>query len=117
MSNAGEHPLRFETDQRNGIPVAHIAGDVDLRSAPRLRDQLLNFANQHDGRLIIDLSDVAYMDSSGVGTIVFVKREVERSGGTLVLAGLQPRVRSVFEITHLVQFFTIAENVDEATRS
>jgi anti-sigma B factor antagonist len=55
------------------------------------------------------------MDSSGVGTMVEIKRLVERGGGRLVLAGLQPRVRSVFEVTQLDRFFDIAKDINDAT--
>lgn len=94
-------------------PVVTVSGDVDLRTSPRLRSVLLEAAQKTSGTLLIDLSDVNYMDSSGVGTMVYVKREVERGGRRLVLVGLQPRVRSVLEITHLDKFFTIAPSMDE----
>jgi anti-anti-sigma factor len=55
------------------------------------------------------------MDSSGAGTMVLVKRELEREGRSMVLIGLQPRVRSVFEITRLDQFFRIMSSAEEAT--
>jgi len=96
-------------------PVVTLAGEVDLRSSPQLREALLEILEQRPARLVIDLSGVEYMDSSGVGTMVEVKRRVERDGGRIILAGLQPRVRSVFEITQLDRFFEIRRDVDEAT--
>ena len=96
--------------------MVQIRGDIDLRTSPRLREQLLDTARANSGQLLLDLTGVPYMDSSGVGTMVFVKREVERGGGRMVLIGLQPRVRSVFEITNLEKFFKIVQSVDEATR-
>lgn len=111
----GEGPdtLEVQIGADAGRPVVRVRGDVDLRSSPRLREVLLGAVRQLEGRLLVDLSGVEYMDSSGVGTLVFVKREVERAGGRLVLLGLRPRVRSVLEITHLEKFFTIARSVDE----
>jgi anti-sigma B factor antagonist len=106
--------LRVDTTHVRGTPVVSVSGDVDLRTSPQLREQLLSVARRDNG-LLLDLSGVAYMDSSGVGTMVFVKREVERNGGRMVLIGLQPRVRSVFEITNLDKFFKIVQSVDEAT--
>ena len=94
-------------------PVVKVSGDVDLRTSPRLRAVLMEMAHKTPGTLLIDLSGVDYMDSSGVGTMVYVKREVERGGRRLILIGLQPRVRSVLEITHLDKFFTIATSIDE----
>jgi anti-sigma B factor antagonist len=105
--------LEVKTVQTGGTSVVHVRGEVDLRTSPQLRVLLVDAARRVDGPLLVDLSDVGYMDSSGVGTMVFVKREVEKSGGKLVLIGLQQRVRSVLEITHLDKFFTIAGSVDE----
>lgn len=106
--------LEVRTTTVNGAPVVGVHGDVDLRTSPQLRALLLESARKLSGLLLIDLSGVDYMDSSGVGTMVYVKRHIERAGGRLVLTGLRPRVQSVLEITHLDKFFTIAASVDEA---
>lgn len=106
--------LKVETTAVNGAPVVYVSGDVDLQSSPELRELLLEALAKGQGTLRIDLSQVHYMDSSGVGTMVYVKREVERGGRRVVLIGLQPRVRSLFEITHLDQFFTIVGSLAEA---
>lgn len=105
--------LTINTAVSGRTPVVAVRGEVDLRTSPRLRILLLEQALRVGGTLVIDLSGVSYMDSSGVGTMVYVKREVERAGRRLVLAGLQARVRGVLEITHLDKFFTIVERVDE----
>ena len=112
-----DHSLKVETTIEQNAPVVHVRGDVDLHSSPRLRELLLESARRTTDTLRIDLSQVHYMDSSGVGTMVFVKREVERAGRHVILIGLQPRVRSVFEITHLDKFFRIVATLDEARRS
>lgn len=113
MSSAA-HSLKVETHTVDGAPVVRVRGDVDLHTSPRLRELLLEAARQTVGTLRIDLSQVPYMDSSGVGTMVYVKRELARGGRPVVLVGLQARVRSVFEITHLDKFFTIVASLDEA---
>lgn len=115
MSNS-DAGLDIKTVMADGAPVIHVAGEVDLRTSPRLRVQLLEAAGKAQGPFLVDLSGVSYMDSSGVGTMVFVKRELERGGRRLVLIGLQSRVRSVLEITHLDKFFTIVPSINEAPR-
>lgn len=114
-----ETPASLEVNRREteGRTVVEVRGEVDLRTSPQLRTQLLDLADQLDGPVLVDLSAVPYMDSSGVGTLVYVKREVERSKRKLVLVGLQPRVRSVLEITHLDNFFVIANSVADAPQS
>src|SRR5262245_27846509 len=94
-----------------------LGGDIDLRNSPALRTTLLELVDAAPRRVVMDLSGVTYVDSSGVGTLVEFKRKLERVGGQLVLAGMQPRVRGVFEITRLDRFFTITDNVAEARQS
>ena len=106
--------LRIDLADVNRGRLVRVAGEVDLHSSPQLRTLLLQVLEQEPELLILDLSAVSYMDSSGVGTMVELKRLAERQGGQVVLAGLQPRVRGVFEITQLDKFFAIVDNVDEA---
>ena len=106
--------LKVDLTAVNGTSVVRVRGDIDLRTSPQLRELLLEAMREGVGTLRVDLSQVHYMDSSGVGTMVYVKRETERAGRRVVLIGLQPRVRSLFEITHLDQFFTIVGSLEEA---
>ena len=101
--------------QRDGRSCRiHLAGEIDMSSAPLLRKTLLEVIEVPFDKLLIDLSQVGYIDSSGVGTIVELRRRIDRSGGDLLLAGLQDRVRSVFEITKLDKFFTIVDDAESA---
>ncbi len=94
--------------------VVALSGDVDLHHAPTLHATLVNIANGRPKRLIVNLEEVPYMDSSGVGTLVEILRRVTAYKGTMALIGLNPRVRSVFEITKLDKFFTICDTEQEA---
>ena len=98
-------------------PIIRIRGEIDLRSSPELRATLSELVPNQPERLILDLSGVSYMDSSGVGTIVELKRRIDRAGGRVILFGLQPRVRSVFEITRLDKFFTITDGLEQARQA
>lgn len=113
MSDA-PNQLDITVSKDRALPVLTLRGEIDMRSSPELRNHLLELVVNKPKRVILDLSGVGYMDSSGVGTMVELKRLVERGGGKVVLTGMQPRVRSVFEITKLDKFFTIANSVEEA---
>ncbi len=115
--SSAQRKLKVETTGTDARRVVRVRGEVNLRTAPQLRELLLESVRHSSGTLRIDLSQVPYMDSSGVGTLVYVKREIERAGRRIVLIGLQPRVRSVFEITHLDRFFTIVQHRDEVAGS
>jgi anti-sigma B factor antagonist len=99
--------------QADGVVVV-LGGDIDLHHSPALHAALADVAGERPKRLVLDLREVPYMDSSGVGTLVEVFRRVRDYKGKLVLFGMNPRVRSVFEITKLDKFFTICEDQDQA---
>lgn len=109
--------LQLKTQRFEQGIVVRVGGEVDLRSSPQLRNRLLEVLEQRPRRLVVDLGGVSYMDSSGVGTMVELKRLIERQKGQMVLADLQPRVRGVFEITQLDKFFTIAASAEEAMQA
>ena len=89
-------------------------GDIDLSRSPALRSRLAAVTKEPAGRLVIDLSGVPYMDSSGVATLVEALQVTRRNGTELILCALQERVRSIFEIARLDMVFTIVDTVAEA---
>jgi anti-sigma B factor antagonist len=106
--------MRVDQEVRDRAVILSPEGDVDLSASPSLRTRLHEALNTQPDRLVIDLSRVDYMDSSGVATLVESLQIARRSSTTLVLANLRDRVRSVFEIARLDTVFTIAGSVDEA---
>jgi anti-sigma B factor antagonist len=94
--------------------LVELSGEVDLSRSPELRQQLLEMTRQQHRRLVIDLSDVPYMDSSGVATLVEALQAQRKHGGKMVLYGLQPKVQSIFEIARLDMVFTIVEDREAA---
>jgi anti-sigma B factor antagonist len=106
--------MRVEQEVRDGSVILSPEGDVDLSASPSLRTRLHEALNNKPDRLVIDLSRVDYMDSSGVATLVESLQIARRGSTTLVLANLRDRVRSVFEIARLDTVFTITTTVDEA---
>ncbi|MBU0616852.1 MAG: STAS domain-containing protein [Planctomycetes bacterium] len=113
MSAEG-HNLDVRAEREPEVTILYLCGEVDLRTAPQLRGTFLDLVDEKPARIILDLSGVSYVDSSGVGTIVELKRRAMRHKSKVVLVGLQERVRSVFEITRLNKFFDITHSIDEA---
>ncbi len=116
MSNE-RHNLDVRVEREPDATVVRLAGEVDLRTSPQLRGRFLELFDERPSRIILDLTHVDYIDSSGVGTVVELKRRAMRSESKVVLVGLQPRVRSLFEITRLDKFFTITHSIDEARQA
>ena len=91
-----------------------ISGDVDLHRSPALREILAKLIDEDPGRLVLNLADVGYMDSSGAATLVEALQRIQRKKGRLQMHSLKPRVRSIFEIARLESIFEIYSSEEEA---
>ncbi|MCC7191856.1 MAG: STAS domain-containing protein [Phycisphaeraceae bacterium] len=100
----------------DGMMVS-IHGEIDFSRSPDLRSELLTLLGNKPGRMVLDLSGVPYMDSSGVATLVEVLQIQRKASSKLVLCGLQPKVRGIFEIARLNLVFTIVDNCDTAAKA
>ena len=109
--------LKVRSRREGNATVLSAEGEVTVFSSPALREVLRRAADEKPGRLILDLAQTSYIDSSGVATLVEALQRVGRHKGKLVLAGMNNRVRGVFEIARLDAVFQIAADVQEALRS
>lgn len=94
--------------------VVHVEGEIDVSSADRLRETVGVLVSEGRTDLVVDLSGVRFMDSTGLGLLVGVLKRVRTAGGRLVLVVATDKLRKVFELTGLTQVFTIHGTVDEA---
>jgi anti-sigma B factor antagonist len=95
--------------------VARLAGEIDLNNSPELRGELFNLlGRQPPRRLILNLSDVPYMDSSAIAVLVEVLQKMRKTGGKVWLTNLQPRVQGLIEIARLGTIFAVATDESEA---
>jgi anti-sigma B factor antagonist len=94
-----------------GITIAELTGELDIASAPALRDQLLSMLRPGSSRLVIDLSKVSFCDASGLAVLVSTGRRARLLGGFLRLAAVSPQAGQVLTITglnrHLATFPTV----------
>lgn len=97
----------------DGVCLA-LSGEIDLSRSPELRTALLQAATAKPARLVLDMSGVTYMDSSGVATLVEALQKINAGGGKLVLCGLQPKVKSIFQIAKLDTIFAIVDDTEAA---
>jgi anti-sigma B factor antagonist len=112
MSNGEE--LEIARESRGDAMILSPQGEIDLSCAPALRTHLSEALRDHPPKLIIDLTDVPYMDSSGVATFVEAMQLARSGSSKLILCNMQERVRSIFEIARLDMVFKIVENTEDA---
>ena len=87
--------------------VVNLHGEVDLASAPQFRRGIYDLIDQGNHRIAVDLADVEFMDSTGLGVLIGSLKRLREADGSMVLAGIRPSVARVFEITGLDRIFTI----------
>jgi anti-anti-sigma factor len=95
--------------------IAAVCGEIDLHNSPELRTQILALiAKSAPKRLVLNLTQVPYMDSSACAVLVESLRRMRTLGGRVLLVGLQPRVKGLLEIARLGTIFTIVADETEA---
>jgi anti-sigma B factor antagonist len=107
-------PIVRDVEWKDKDAVVDVQGDIDLGTSTGFQRSLLSLMDKKPARIVVNLSKVPYMDSSGVASLVKVLSRARKSGISLVLTGLTGRVRNVFEITKLDHVFTIKPSDEEA---
>lgn len=100
-----------------GVTVAELAGELDIASAPALREQLLGLLRPGSSRLVIDLSKVSFCDASGLAVLVSTGRRAKLLGGFLRLAAVSPQADRALHITGLHRHLSVYPTVRAAIAS
>ena len=101
--------LSLETRQVDGHTVVAVGGEIDVYTAPKLRDKITELVNGGSHDLIIDMERVDFIDSTGLGVLVGALKDAQRSGGTLELICTQRRMLNLLHLTGLDEAFTVHE--------
>ncbi len=109
--------VEIATQRIDAGVLMQLRGDVDMNTSPDVRSSLGQAFRQGGAKaLLIDLSGVRYMDSSGIATLVEALQNCMKQGMRFRLVQLSPSVRDVFELARLASVFEIFPNVGEATK-
>jgi anti-sigma B factor antagonist len=106
--------LTVSRDAKSDHAVVAVSGEIDVSSAPELQERLLELIASGAHRLVVDLGDVGFMDSTGLGALVAGRAAAVDAGGALAVACDQERLVKLFTITGLDAAFQIAPTVDAA---
>lgn len=105
--------LSIKTETREGIPVVKVEGDLDVYTAPRLKEAL-DGAAAGGGRVVLDLSSVHFIDSTALGVLVTAEQRLRADDGELSLVVDDPYLLKIFRITGFDGIFPIYSQLGEA---
>jgi anti-sigma B factor antagonist len=110
--------VKLTTRQVGDVTVVDAAGRITLgEGASVFRDSIRDLLAKGNKKLLVNLSEVSYIDSSGIGEMVSAFTSVTNNGGQLKLLGLSKRVKDLLQITKLYTVFEAFDDETEAVRS
>ncbi|MBU2102811.1 MAG: STAS domain-containing protein [Candidatus Omnitrophota bacterium] len=104
----------IQQEKVNDVLVCIINGEVNITTSPELRKAFEKIIHDNQKKIIIDFTQVTYIDSSGLATLIEMLQRLRKIGGSLRLANMSQKVKNVFEITKLAKLFEIADTREAA---
>ncbi len=98
----------------DGTAVVVVAGEIDVYTSPLLQERLVEVLRDGISSIVLDLSAVTFLDSTGLGVLITCLKRCRSAEGDLVLVTAQPNVLKVLEITGLNDVFHVHDSVDDA---
>jgi anti-sigma B factor antagonist len=114
----GEIQMKIQIEKKEQVKIIRLREErIDTNIAPELKTLFLVWTKPDNARILVDLEKVSYIDSSGLGALLFGYRRARDSNGTVKLMKAQSRVKELLRISHLEDVLTNFENEGEALQS
>lgn len=105
--------MAVRIEAKNNLTVCHVDGEININSSPEIKKTFDKLISKKTPKIVINLSQVTYVDSSGLATLVEILKNMRAYGGRLRLTNLSSKIKNLFEITKLEKLFEIiAEEAD-----
>jgi anti-sigma B factor antagonist len=101
--------LGVQVESAGEWTIVHVRGEIDMATAPRLRQALVGAMRDEKPHVVVDLDGVLFVDSTGLGVLIGALVRARRSGGDLVLSGLARRLSELFSLVGLDKVFTVVD--------
>jgi anti-sigma B factor antagonist len=106
--------LRIRKNQ--DIYIIDILGELDLYNSYKLKELLMKMLEKKIERFVINLDEVEYIDSSGIGALIYISSTLKKLDHKLAITNIHGSVKKVIELTKLMGFFPVTETLDEAIK-
>lgn len=107
----------YKVEEQDGIPVVKVIGALDHYTVPKFRSIITDLINKGHENIVVDMSEVEFMDSGGMSGVVFGLKRLSEVGGRLFLAGCNPRLMRKLEISGFVMMpdkLVLSDSVEQA---
>jgi len=105
--------MTVDITEKDGVNVVALSGDIDLQTSPKVRQGLLECLESHD-KVLVDMSQVNYIDSSGVASLVEAFQVSRTKGASFALVHVSPAAMRVLNLARLDKVFSIFQTIEEA---
>jgi anti-sigma B factor antagonist len=109
--------ISLVTRDQDGFSITEVSGEVDVHTAPDLDQRLSEVIEAGSRKLVVDLSAVDFLDSTGLGVLVKALKEVRDEAGSVAVVATTDRITKVFRITGLDSVIGLYESVEQAVGS
>ncbi|MBU1366813.1 MAG: STAS domain-containing protein [Candidatus Omnitrophica bacterium] len=106
--------MKITEEKKDDIVICKVQGEVNLDTSPDLRKRFDSFISSNTKKIIINFSDVPYIDSSGLATLIELLQRLRKIDGKFRICNMSEKVRSIFEITKLCKLFEIFDTQSAA---
>jgi len=108
--------MELKVRKAGEVYIIDVEGEMDLYNAYKLKELSISLLEKNISRFIINLQDVEYMDSSGIGALIFICSTMKKQNLKLALTNIHGSVKKVIELTKLTSYFPISATMDDALR-
>jgi anti-sigma B factor antagonist len=108
--------VNIEKHQDDKEIFVSVSGEIDAYTAPKLREELLPLTEGKNNVITVNLKDVSYLDSTGLGVFVGMFKQLNKNDGELKLVELSDRLKRLFHITGLSHVMSISDNAEDGGR-
>ena len=109
--------MELKIRKNEAIYIIDVVGEMDLYNSYKLKELLMKMIEKKIEKFIINLEDVEYIDSSGIGALIYITSTIKKMNLGLAITNVHGSVKKVIELTKLSSFFPILPNMEEAVKS
>ena len=106
--------MNITEEKKDGITICNIGGEININTSPQLRKSFESFVEAKTTKIVVDFSQVSYIDSSGLATFIELLQRLKKVGGTFRICSMSQKVKNIFEVTKLYKLFEIFDTREAA---